>query len=234
MSDQPLRRFYKEAGVMEDAEGFGVVLDGRGLKTQSGANFRTPTRPLAQACAKEWAAQDKHILPHTMPMTRFANVAIDVTRQRRADTVDFVIGYIGTDLCCYRAESPAALAARQAHAWDPILAWAQETHGLAPKVVTGILAAEEGEAPARLKAHAETLDDFALTGLAHATGMAGSAVIGLALAAGRLDAASAFEAAALDDLWSLESWGEDAEARARLDRLKADFETAARFFTLLA
>ena len=49
----------------------------------------------------------------------------------------------------------------------------------------------------------------------------------------RLDAAGAFEAAALDNLWSLERWGEDAEARAKLDRQRAEFDNIANFIEAL-
>jgi chaperone required for assembly of F1-ATPase len=44
----------------------------------------------------------------------------------------------------------------------------------------------------------------------------------------------AFEAAALDNLWSLAEWGEDEEARARLDRQLKDFEALGRFIEALA
>jgi chaperone required for assembly of F1-ATPase len=234
MSGEPIRRFYKETGVTQAKDGFGVRLDQRSLKTRSGQVFLTPTRALAEACATEWDAQDKLIAPLTMPMTRFVNVAIDVTREKRADLIEHVVKYVGTDLLCHRAASPVSLAARQAEAWDPVLAWAKAKYNLAPPVVVGIIAADASEAEARLRAHAEALDEFWLTGLGHAIGLSGSALLGLALVDGEIDAASAYHAAALDNLWSMENWGEDEEARARLDRLAVEFNEAVRFFGLLA
>lgn len=233
MSEIELRRFYKEAGVMEGADGFGVVLDGKALKTRSGNRFRAPNRALALACAKEWNAQDKIIAPLTMPMTRFVNVAMDVTAHRRAAVIAHIVNYMGTDLVSHRAETPAALAAKQGFAWDPILAWAKAAYNIDPPVVTGIAAADASAAQAIFQAYAEAQDDFALTGLAHAVELAGSAIIGLALMDGELDAERAFQAAALDDLWSLERWGEDAEARGRLERLLTDMQEASLYFSLL-
>jgi len=100
--------------------------------------------------------------------------------------------------------------------------------------VTGILAADVSAAElAKLRAAAATLDDFRLTALAQTAGASGSAIIAFALLHGALDAAAAFEAAALDDLWSQEKWGEDGEARARLDRLRAEFDNIARFAALI-
>ena len=37
--------------------------------------------------------------------------------------------YLGSDLVCYRADTPEGLVAAQAQHWDPILAWARETLG---------------------------------------------------------------------------------------------------------
>lgn len=228
------RRFYKQASVLEDAAGFGVALDARALKTPSGAPFRAPTRTLAEACAGEWAAQGEHILPASMPLTRLANVALDRTPGARAAIIEEFAKYGETDLLCHRAERPEALIARQAATWDPILDIARARLGAAPPVVAGIVAAEvPDEVFGALRAAASALDDFRLTGLAHGTGLAGSALVALALADGALDAEAAFAAAALDDLWSLEAWGEEAEARARLDRLKGEFEALARYFAAL-
>jgi chaperone required for assembly of F1-ATPase len=59
-------------------------------------------------------------------------------------------------------------------------------------------------------------------------------VIALALAAGRLDAEAAFQAAHLDELHQMEEWGEDAEAAERLARIRADVAAAAAFLRLAA
>ncbi|MES1158804.1 MAG: ATP12 family protein [Terricaulis silvestris] len=235
MSIEAARRFYKDASVREDAGGFAIMLDERELKTPGQRPFRLPKRALAAAIAAEWQAQDKQIVPATMPMTRFAAVAIDHTHAARDERIGIVAKYAETDLVCHRADTPAALSARQKTMWDPLLAWAERDLNLFLPVVTGVIAADIS--PAQLAAvrwGADGLDDFALTALTHTAGLAGSCVIAFALQRGRLDAEGAFQAACLDDLWSQEKWGADAEAIARLDRFHAEFEEVARFFSLLA
>jgi chaperone required for assembly of F1-ATPase len=232
-SDIP-KRFYKEAGIFEDAAGFGVALDQTPVKTPGGGDFRVPTRALAKACANEWAAQGERIQPGTMPMTQWSFIALDHTPAHRQELIDQIVKYGETDLCCHRADTPAALAARQAGAWDPLLEWAERELKFSLPVVVGVIAAETTpEALAALRHAAASLDDFRLTVLAHATGLAGSVVIGFAIAKGVLDAAQASEAAIIDEGWSLERWGEDGEARARLDRLRADFAVLGRFVAAL-
>lgn len=233
MSTDTPRRFYKTATVSDD--GRSVLLDARALKTPGGAPFATPTRALAEAIAAEWAAQGEQLIPATMPVTQLAFAAADHGAARREELIGHVLKYAETDLVCHRADAPAGLVARQHERWQSLHDWAQATLGVNLPVVTGIVAADvPADALARLRARAETLDDFALTGLAHAVGIAGSAVLGFAIALRAVTAETAFEAAALDDLWSLETWGEDAEARARLDRLRAAFEALQRYFASLA
>jgi chaperone required for assembly of F1-ATPase len=229
------KRFYKEAGIFEDAAGFGVALDGRAVKTPGGADFRVPSRTLAKSIAGEWGAQGARILPSAMPLTQFAFAAIDHTPSRREELVTHVAKYGETDLCCHRADAPAALAARQSAAWDPLLDWGRAELKLNLSIVVGVIAASiEPGAQERLRRITNGQDDFRLTVLAHATGLSGSAIIGLAITYGVIDGARGYEAAVVDEHWSIENWGEDSEARARLERMRAEFDVLARFVAALA
>lgn len=225
------KRFYKTATARADRS---VALDERTLRTPGGALFIAPTDALANAVASEWQAQGEHITPSTMPLTQFAFAAIDHTAKRREELYDYIAKFAETDLVCHRAEAPAELASRQAERWDSLRDWFAAFVGADLPVVVGILAAgvPVGELD-KVRAGAAALDDFRLTALAQAAGLAGSAVLGFAVAHGRITPGAAFEAAALDDLWSQEKWGEDAEAKARLDRQRIEFENLARFVAAL-
>ena len=61
----------------------------------------------------------------------------------------------------------------------------------------------------------------------------GSAVIGLAVAERRLDAAAAFAAGQLDELWQAEQWGSDPLAAASLAARQAAVATAVELLALL-
>lgn len=236
MTDAPTlpRRFYKTATVTEADDGFGVALDARTLRTPGGAVFVAPTRALAQLCAEEWAAQGERITPSTMPVSQFAFATLDATAKSRAKLIDYVVSFAQTDLCCHRAAAPAELVARQHELWDPLVAWGESELSAAPPVVVGVIAERVDEAAlAALRGQAGALDDFRLTALAQAAGLAGSALIAFALLRGRLTPIEAYKAAALDHLWSLEKWGEDEEARTRLNRQRAEFEALGRYLAAL-
>jgi chaperone required for assembly of F1-ATPase len=234
MSAEPVRRFYATATAAEEGGAHIVRLDHRTLKTPSGKPLLLPTRTLAEAIAQEWDAQGEHIAPTTMPITRYAFAAIDLMPARRAEIASDLAKYIETDLVAHRANAPPPLVARQSQIWDPIVDWAERRFGARVPVVAGVIPADvPAEHRAVLAQEIDALDDFRAMALAQAVTLAGSILIGFAFLEGELDANAAFTAAALDYLWSLENWGEDPEARQRLDRQRAEFAALHRFIAAL-
>ncbi len=227
-----VKRFFGEARAEKCEDRFSVRLDNIVLRTPARADLTLPTDALAQAVAAEWNAQGAQIDPRTMPLTRLANVAIDRALAARGDLIAMIAQHGETDLLCHRAAAPAALVKRQSEVWDPLLAWALDSIGFSPSVVIGVTAAANDTAP--LTRAADALDNFSLTALAHAVALSGSAILGFALLLGRLDGECAFLAAHVDELHQLEAWGEDGEARARLEARRAEFHALARFVAALA
>jgi chaperone required for assembly of F1-ATPase len=236
-----LRRRFKMAAAVPAAgrfegiaAGFAVALDDQPMRTPAKAPLVLPTQALAAAIAAEWAEQDDTIKPHTMPMMTLASTGLDRVAPQRDGVVEEIAGYGGTDLVCYRAEAPPDLAARQHLVWQPLVDWAALIYDAPLNVTTGIVPlGQPGHALRALKAAVAGFDDLGLAALATATGAAGSLVIALALAAGRLDGVQAFEAAQLDETYQIEKWGEDAEAADRRRAIRADLAAAERFWALL-
>ncbi len=229
------KRFYKSAEAVEGDSGHGIALDGKPVRTPAGHPLGVPGAALANAVAAEWAAQDETIDRETMPLTRLVCTALDLVPERRVDIVAEVAAYAETDLICYRTDEPPALARRQAAAWEPLMAWADERYGARLAVTSSITPV--AQAPKALKALRDAVageDDFALAGLGTATRAFGSLVIALAMRLGRLDARAAADASLVDEYYQLERWGEDAELAARCARVARDAADAERLFRLLA
>jgi chaperone required for assembly of F1-ATPase len=74
---------------------------------------------------------------------------------------------------------------------------------------------------------------LALAALGVAVPALGSLVLGLALAEGELDAASAHRIAVLDEVFQESLWGYDAEAAARRAHVAGDIAVAGRFLELV-
>ena len=227
------RRFYKTAASTPVDGGWGVTLDGKALRSPAKRPFVLPTEALAMAIADEWQAQGEKVNPGSMPLMQFAATAIDRLADDRAALVEEIAGYGHSDLICYRAEEPPSLARRQEEVWQPLVAWAAERYDVALNVTTGIVAVEQpAHALATFRRVLQACDLLALTAVAAATGSAGSLVIALALAEGRLSPDEAADAALLDELFQAEKWGGDPEAERRRAGIRADLHAAKRFHTL--
>ena len=228
-----MKRFYRTVAVREAAAGFAVLLDGKPIRTPRKLAFAVPYRALAEAVAAEWRAQGDIVNLAAMRLGRLANTAIDLVAGQREPVIRQIAAYAETDLLCYRATEPPELAARQAESWDKLLDWLAASYGARLAVTAGIVPiAQDERALLAIASAVAAFESFPLTALHMATAAAGSVVIGLALAAGRLDAASAAAAALIDDAWQIERWGADAEAQRRIDAVRADIEAAAAFLAL--
>jgi len=207
-------RFYQAATVAEGAAGFDVLLDGRPVRTPARRPLAAPVRPLAAAIAAEWGDQEKVIDPAAMPLTRLANSIIDGVVPSPGPVAAEIEKYLGTDLLFYRAANPEGLRARQAEHWDPIVAWAADTLGARFVLAEGIIHVEQPQhaiAAARggIPAGANAKEAWRLGALNTATSLTGSALLALALAAGRLSADEAWAAAHVDEDWNMSFWGRD-------------------------
>ena len=228
------KRFYTAASAVEAGDSFGVALDGRALRTPQGSPLRLPTIAAAELIASEWTAQGELIVVPDMPATRLAFTAIDRVAGAREEVAAEVARYAGSDLVCYFAEGPAELVARQRARWLPLLEWGEAELGLRFIPCVGVVhTAQPQETLEAVEALALRLDDYALTGLAHAAALFGSALIALALERAHVNGPEAFALSRLDEAFQEERWGEDAEAAERTARMQAEAAALGKWFAAL-
>lgn len=228
------KRFYKVVSVETRGEAHAVLLDGRSIRTPGKRELAVPTRGLADAIAAEWEAQGERIDPVTMPVTRLVNTAIDAVEERKREVADDIVAFAGSDLLCYRAETPDALVRRQAEAWNPVLAWAKRELGANLELRAGIMPI--AQPPAALDAVRRALDGLdalSLAALHILTTISGSALLAIAHWRDQLTVDEAWQAATVDETWQREQWGRDEEAEAYAAQRRAEFEAASRCLQLL-
>ena len=225
-----MKRFWKEV-VAKDGE---ILLDGRAVRTPARALLILPTSTLAEAVANEWRTVGEKIDPRAMPLTGFANAAID---KIAPDPTSFAAGlatYVETDLLCYRAENPPELVARQAVIWDPLLDWARARYDIAFAVTAGIVhRAQPPETLARLSTAIAARTPFELAALSPVVSIGGALIVALMLAEDAITPDAAFDATHLDELWQAELWGEEWMAADTRARRRADFVSSGRMLALL-
>jgi chaperone required for assembly of F1-ATPase len=232
-----VKRFWDVATLSRDGDEFRVLLDGKPINLPGGGVLRVRPPALAEAIAEEWrlagGVKGGEMSFADTPLTRVAGTARERIAADPAPPADAIARYGETDLLCYRAETPPALAARQAEHWQPWLDWALRAFDASLRVTNGIVPIRQHrDSIDALRRVVRGYDAYVLAGLGIAVPALGSLVLGLALAEGVLDAAEAHRLGALDELFQAELWGEDEEAARRRANIAADIALAERFIRL--
>ncbi len=214
-----------------------VRLDAQPVRLPNGASLRLSSRRLAEAVALEWslAGSDAGGLfgAEDLVLTSLAGTLQEHVAPAQGLAADRLTGFARSELLCCRATHPAALAALQDATWQPWLDWLRATHGIELAVSRGIMPGSQTDAAlVTLRARVGALSPAVLTGLGVIVPALGSLVLGLALAAGRLEASEAFRLSRLDEDYQASHWGVDREAAAQAARLGIEVAVAARFMQL--
>ena len=229
-----MKRFWKEVTVESGEGGWSIRLDGRPVRTPAKATLAVPTRNLAEAIAEEWREAGEDVDPRAMPLTGFANAAIDRVAPEQQAFAGGLARYAEADLACYRSEWPPELVSRQAESWDSLLAWARRRYDVDFITTSGLLHVPQAPATHEQLSHAVVaLDAFQLAGLSSLVTIGGSLIAGLAVLEKAMTAEQAWDAVSVDERWQLEQWGVDSEAQTALDNKHRDFMAAAKFLELL-
>lgn len=233
MSEWKAKRFWKEAHVKEDVDGFAVLLDGRPVKTPAKRPLKTPSRAFADAIAAEWRAQEEHVNPLTMPFTRSANAALDKVALQHSEVAEMLAAYGDSDLLCYRAEHPRALVARQAEQWDPMLDWATEEFDARLLARSGVMhVPQDPDALRKLAREVHSMNAFQLAGFHDLVSLSGSLILGLAATRNARPVQEVWQISRLDEIWQAEEWGQDEEAEAAAEIKRLSFLHAKQVFDL--
>lgn len=229
-----MRRFWKEVTLEQSTFGYAVRLDGRPVKTPTRNELALPTRRLASAVVAEWDSVEKNIDPAQMPMTGFANAAIDRVGSDREAFAAAIAAYGETDLMCYRAAQGEALAERQAEIWDPWLNWARGRYDVSFVIVEGIIHKPQPEGTLeKLRAAVAARGTFELAAMAKLAHLSGSLIATLAVVEHVGTAKDIWNAACLDELWQEELWGADYWAQKNRSDRESEFQQAVQFLDLL-
>ena len=225
------KRFYETAHV---GDGGAILIDGKPIKTPARRILNAPTRELAEAIAGEWNSQIDVVDPARMPLTRLANVIIDAVSDAPRPVADEIEKYLSSDLVFYRAEAPAGLVEKQAHAWDPVLAWARDRFNTRFVLAQGVMyVAQPRESVEALRSAIPT-EPWRLGAVSSITTLTGSGLLAVALAHQALDPGEVWSAAHVDEDWQMSQWGRDELALQHRVFREAEFRAAVSVLTLTA
>jgi len=217
MQPRKPKRFYKDVTIGEDEDGYAVLLDGRAVKTPGKGALRFPTPEAAQLVADEFAAQVNEINAIKMPIMRIANSAAEGVADKMQEVRDDLVKFSGSDLICYRTDTPTGLVENQKKHWDPIIDWVETRFGARPQLAGGIIFVDQPEAMlASIAEHVNAIDNpYKLAAIHVMTSLTGSALLSLAHAEDHIDLKAVWDAAHVDEDWNIEKWGYDSDAAER-------------------
>ncbi len=227
------KRFWDVVSVREDGDGYAVFLDERQLKTPAKASLIVPTMALADGVAAEWNAVEGEIKPLKMHLTRCANATIDKVAHERVAVAAMLAEYGGTDLICYRANSPEELVERQGVAWDPLLEWIA-AQGAPLTVTAGVMFTQQPEnSLRRMGEMLLAFDPWQMTAMHDLVTISGSLVLALAVSEKHLSAEHVWPLSRIDEAWQEDQWGPDEEATKHANIKRGDFLKAADLLDLV-
>lgn len=225
-----MKRFYAEVAVARDAEGWGVRLDGRSIRTQGGQSQVVPTAALAELLAAEWRDQGETLDPKRFVHRDLADYAIDVIAPDPDAVCEGLLAYIETDTLCYRADPDEHFWRRQQQMWEPLVAEFEAREQVVLERVSGVMHRPQRAATlATLRARLGGFGPFELAALKTLTSLAASLCVGLSVLDPSSDAQALWDAANLEEDWQAEQWGTDAEAQAARDLRTRQFFAALDF-----
>ena len=159
-----MKRFWKDVAVERENGGWTIKLDGRPVKTPARTSLLVPTQALAEGIANQRRSVADTIDPRAMPLTGFANAAIDRVAPERQAFAEGLARYAEADLACYRADGPSKLVERQEKSWNQLLGWARRRFDVDFVTTTGLMHVVQPQATVERLAHAVTALDLSIGG----------------------------------------------------------------------
>ena len=230
------KRFYHEASLGSSGEYFCVLLDGKAVRTPAQHKLHHPSHDLMQHIVAEWNAQEGHIDPESMPLTRLLTISCDRMQQDRPAVLADMLRYVETDLLCYRAsatdDAMRQLQQQQADSFDPVLTWVARTYGVAVRVTEGVMpVAQDGRLHAAIASALDTASNAQVAALAMLTPLLGSLLLALAVWQGACNIEEALRAARLDEGCNEARYGADPEAQRAWESACRDARACVLFLT---
>ena len=236
MEQKAAKRFYKQAEMVAIEDGFGVMLDGRALKSPAKASLILPTEKMAYAVTSEFNDQQEEIMSDSMPIFSLASTVIDRILPQRDVLDEELVRYGLNDLICYRVaeDEDKALAAKQHKEWGSIQEWLTDAYGVRLQHFSGVMPqSQPQEIAQKYPSIIAPIDSWSYVTLYRTTTLSGSLALGLAFRDKQLDVPTLMKQAFLDEYHQEEKWGADEWAVERRDNIETEFNDMWKFLKLL-
>ena len=117
-----MKKNWKTVQVKEKSfNSYEILLDNNILRTPLKNELIISNAKIAEEICKEWNQDIKFLNTDDMVFYGIISTSIDKIFDNRKQYIDDVLGFVDTDLICYRADKPVDLVQWQSKNWDPII-----------------------------------------------------------------------------------------------------------------
>ena len=230
-----MKKFWKNVCVISKSKNsFEIFLDKKILKTPMQKDLIFSNYKIAKETALEWDINEKEINTENMVFYGLISTAIDKINHDKVSYIENVLGFINTDLICYRADGPNELVDLQNSSWNPIISFIKKYIDVELKFFIGVMPSKQSlEIFIRLKNLINSFSDIEISALHRMTNLTGSIFISICILKGDVLKNEAFELSFLDELWQAKNWGVEEESLDKRDKIAKELNRIISFVELI-
>lgn len=230
-----MKKFWKIVQVKKKLKNsFEILLDKRILKTPMQKDLIFSNYKIAKETALEWDIDEKEINTENMVFYGLISTAIDKISNDKVSYIENVLGFINTDLICYRADGPNELVDLQNSSWNPIISFIKKYIDVELKFFIGVMPSKQSlEIFNRLKTLINSFSDIEISALHRMTNLTGSIFISICILKGDVLKNEAFELSFLDELYQAKNWGVEQESLDKRDKIAKELNRIISFVELI-
>ena len=230
-----MKKFWKIVQVKKKLKNsFEILLDKRILKTPMQKNLIFSNYKIAKETALEWDIDEKEINTENMVFYGLISTAIDKICNDKVLYIENVLGFINTDLICYRADGPNELVDLQNSSWNPIISFIKKYIDVEVETFIGVMPSKQSlEIFIRLKTLINSFSDIEISALHRMTNLTGSIFISICILKGDVLKNEVFELSFLDELWQAKNWGIEEESLDKRDKIANELNRIISFVELI-
>ena len=230
-----MKKFWKIVQVKKKLKNsFDILLDKRILKTPMQKDLIFSNYKIAKETALEWDIDEKEINTENMVFYGLISTAIDKINNDKVSYIENVLGFINTDLICYRADGPNELVDLQNSSWNPINSFIKKYIDVEVEFFIGVMPSKQSiEIFNRLKTLINSFSDIEISALHRMTNLTGSIFISICILKGDVLKNEAFELSFLDELYQAKNWGIEEESLDKRDKIAKELNRIISFVELI-
>ena len=230
-----MKKNWKTVKVKEKSvNSYEILLDNNILRTPLKNELIISNAKIAEEICKEWNQDIKFLNTDDMVFYGIISTSIDKIFDNRKQYIDDVLGFVDTDLICYRADKPVDLVQWQSKNWDPIILKVEKYINNKINISEGIMPLrQDKEIHLKITTFLTKFSDLEIAVLHRITNITGSIFLTLCILKNDKIKKNAFELSCLDELWQAENWGYEEEASKNRENINNELNRIIYFLDCL-